>query len=168
MVPRTCRARRHAPIVLRDRQATRAVVHRLHNAMSTDAVPVLTVRQAHLASLALTLGYVGSLYVSRLFRRAKRTNRTESTRAHDSLAGAPLAAEVGSDAVPRFDDQDSPRSYPSEPDAGPPPGTRDHPDEIRARIQAVTVSTVASCLGVHSLAGRHVKFGEGNQEGSQH
>lgn len=86
--------------------------------------------QSHLGALALTLSYVGSLYLTKPERNRPPVNANESTPALDDVIS-----------------QDFSGIQPITPTTEE-PMNRDHPIVIKSRIRAVTTATIVGCVGV--------------------
>ncbi len=123
------------------------------------SMPLLTTTQAHLSALALTLSYVGSLYLSRL-APSPSSARPVSLSTDDVLTSA--VNDMTTSIEPVCMDLDRARSEASlSRSPSPAPGMRDHPDTIRARIKAVIGSTIASWVGVWGVV--RMGLGEGGK-----
>lgn len=92
---------------------------------------VLSPLQSHLGALALTLSYVGSLYLTKPER--------------DRPSPSPVVA--AHEPPPALDDVIS-QDFSASSSMVEEPLNRDHPVVIRSRIRAVTTATVVGCLGV--------------------
>ena len=97
---------------------------------------------SHLGALALTLSYVGSLYLT----KPERKRRAET----------PTAATVSAPALDDVISQDIGYIPPKQDVLD-----RDHPVVIKSRIRAVSVATLAGMIGVGLTVGRHEETLEG-------
>ena len=108
---------------------------------------------AQLLALYFTSSYVGSLYLSQLLfgspKRAKTPGPAE--RCQTSAGNGVATAHKASSIVPPItaDSIAQDTSF-SERDASP-RRTRDHPDVIRLRMKAVSISTLASLVIVYGV-----------------
>jgi hypothetical protein len=104
---------------------------------------ILSPGQAHLEALALTLSYVGSLYLTKpgTTRRQSRTSspeRTDESAALGDIISQDEYAEQMLGGSGQFEEQLH----------------RDHPVVIKSRIRAVSAATVVGCVGVGAVVGR--------------
>ncbi|WVW81604.1 hypothetical protein I302_103599 [Kwoniella bestiolae CBS 10118] len=104
-------------------------------------VGIITPSTAHALSFLFTSSYVGSLYISQKFLSTS-TPTPKSSRPitpkedGNSPAIPPISSTDVDDVEIRYEN-------------GPKPGSRDHPETIKKRMIAVTISTVLSLSGVH-------------------
>jgi hypothetical protein len=108
------------------------LLHALLNNTMTDLLSsaVLSPIQSHLGALALTLSYVGSLYLTKPERSRPPSNANGTTPALDDVIS-----------------QDFSGIQPITPTTQE-PLNRDHPIVIKSRIRAVTAATMVGCVGV--------------------
>ncbi|WVF66265.1 hypothetical protein IAT40_001005 [Kwoniella sp. CBS 6097] len=105
---------------------------------------------AHALSFVFTTSYVGSLYLSQHLSRS-RTSSPSITR-RPSTAGVQdgQAINGGGPGIPPISASDVDGiSALERPVTGPPVGSRDHPETIKRRMKAVTLSTLLSLSGVY-------------------
>lgn len=104
---------------------------------------ILSPGQAHLVALALTLSYVGSLYLTKpgTTRRQSRTSspeRTDESAALGDIISQDEYTEQMLGGSGQFEEQLH----------------RDHPVVIKSRIRAVSAATIVGCVGVGAVVGR--------------
>ncbi|WVQ76461.1 hypothetical protein IAR50_006129 [Cryptococcus sp. DSM 104548] len=104
---------------------------------SLSSPTLLSPAIAHALSFLFTSSYVGSLYITHLFTASPRPSPTPTPPepTNGQLPVPPISADK--DAL---DAQDF--------ETGPKLGSRDHPLTVRARMKAVSCSTLISILGV--------------------
>ncbi|WWC57989.1 uncharacterized protein I303_100524 [Kwoniella dejecticola CBS 10117] len=113
-------------------------------------VGIISPSTSHALSFLFTTSYVGSLYLSH-----KLFTSSPSSSPKASIGGTPKKASTpdgngNSPAVPPISSTDEDDIDPNPYRApGPKPGSRDHPDTIKKRMIAVTISTALSLSGVY-------------------
>ncbi|OCF33200.1 hypothetical protein I316_05245 [Kwoniella heveanensis BCC8398] len=123
---------------------------------------------AHALSFIFTTSYVGSLYLSQHLTRS-RPNSPAITRRASSSHSAEAPGDSGAakndngtvsasaPGIPPTSVSDADGiSALEQPVSGPPVGSRDHPETIKRRMKAVTLSTLLSlsgvCFAVHNIS----------------
>ncbi|WVQ93886.1 hypothetical protein IAU59_000964 [Kwoniella sp. CBS 9459] len=118
---------------------------------------------AHALSFIFTTSYVGSLYLSQHLS-SSRTNSPVPTRRSSSIGtldNKDLNGAAGP-SIPPISASDADGVSPLERQTtGPPIGSRDHPETIKRRMKAVTLSTLLSLSGVY-LAIHHLSPAPGS------
>ncbi|KAJ9100968.1 hypothetical protein QFC19_005364 [Naganishia cerealis] len=105
----------------------------------------LSATQAHLGALALTLSYVGSLYLTKpgVRQRQRQPGEWESPKSTAPVLGDIISQDEQSSFIPAAG------SAPVEETL-----QRDHPTVIKSRIKAVSTATVVGCVGIGAAVGQ--------------
>ncbi|WWC97249.1 hypothetical protein V866_004128 [Kwoniella sp. B9012] len=105
-----------------------------------NLVGIISPSTSHALSFLFTSSYVGSLYISQKLIPTSYTPRS-------SRPTTPKEDDGNSPAIPPISSDIDELQFKH--DTGPKPGSRDHPETIKKRMIAVTISTALSLSGVY-------------------